>query len=191
MFASLYQRYRNLLPLAVLLAACDYTIVTTLTTQILLEGHYYERRFSWQHYAGFIAVGICIGSYFIARPLFRYTIISTLLLGLFNLLYFTPDVTTVGLGFDEARISVQLLPLALLLAYYFLNQLTVNRFIRQHIFPAPSPAKAAQFQREEINKFKQNFAHKSDETLRQIVQERRLVANAVAAAQELLRERQK
>ena len=186
-----YQHYRNLLPLAVLLVACVYTVANVLTTQVLIEGQYYDRSFSWQHYAGFAAVAVCLGSYFAFRPFFKYAVTTTLLLGLVNLLYFTPDVTTVGLGFDEARLTVQLLPLLLLLAYYFLSQSVANRFIRRHILPAPSAPKAARFQREEIDQFKQNFARKTDESLHQIVQERQLVGNAITAAQELLQDRRK
>lgn len=81
-------------------------------------------------------------------------------------------------------------PLSLLLpcVYCLLNRAAVALLIRR-LVPAPSAQQGANRHRQRIDQFKQTFARKSDDNLRLIVQERRLVADAIAAAQELLRER--
>ncbi len=186
---TLYQRHRNLLPLALLLFASGYTVVVTFTSPVLLDEQVYDRAFSWKHYAAFAAIAGCFLSYFVFRPLFKCFITSTLLLGVFNLLHFTPDATSVGIGFDEARISIQAFPFLLLILYYLLNQASANALIRKYLLPAPTAQRVANLHRERIDQFKETFARKSDESLGQIIQEKRLVLPAITAAQELLQER--
>lgn len=113
-----------------------------------------------------------------------------LLLGLFNVLNFTPNSTTIGLGFGDISVGVQPLSLLLTLLYCLLNQTSVSLFVRR-LLPVPSAQQAASRHRHRIDQFKQTFARKSDDDLRLIVQERRLVPDAIAAAQELMRERNK
>ncbi|RYY20614.1 MAG: hypothetical protein EOO36_02880 [Cytophagaceae bacterium] len=183
------RQYRNLLPLSLLLLACIFTIVVTLTNSVLVNGEYYERVFSWSHCVGFATVASCIGFYFAWRFGFKYALIGTLLLGFFNVANFMPDATSFGLNFGDLRLAIQPFSLLLLIFCYFLNRPVANAFIRKYLLPAPTPARANQLRRESIDQFKETLARRSDDNLRQIVQERKLVGDAITAAQELLTER--
>ena len=171
---------RNLLLLALLIAFCCLTIFFSFKGEIALTK---------ANYAGFVAVAACILSYFVARRFFKRLLGLTLLLSLSHLLNFLPTAINFGFGFGELTVSIEPISLLLLAGYYFLNRTSANTFIRQYFLPAPTPEKAAQLRREVIDQFKQNFARKTAEGLSQIVQDRRMVAEAVTAAQELLTER--
>lgn len=183
------RQYRNSLPLSLLLLACIYTIVVTLTNPVLVDGEYYKRAFSSSHYVGFATVASCIICYFVWRPRFKYVLIGTLLLGLFNVANFMPDATSFGLNFGDLRLAIQPLSLLLLIFSYFINRSAANAFIRNYLIPAPTPARIVQLRREGIDQFKETFARKSNDSLQQIVQERKLVGDTITAAQELLTER--
>jgi hypothetical protein len=113
----------------------------------------------------------------------------TLLLALFNLLCFLPFLTSIWIALGGVHLGVNPLMLLLLTFFNLLNRPAANAFIRKYVLPAPSPQQATRQRREAIDQFKQTFARKPDHALRQSVQERKLVADAFAAAQELLAER--
>jgi hypothetical protein len=171
---------RNLFLLALLIALCCFTIFSSFKGSIILTK---------ANYAGFIAIATCVLSYFIARHFFKRLLGLTLLLSLFHLLNFLPTTINFGFGFGEMTVGIEPLSLLLLVGYYFLNRASANAFIRRYFLPAPTPEKAAQLKREVIDQFKQNFARKTTEGLLQIVQDRRMVTEAIIAAQELLAER--
>jgi hypothetical protein len=156
---------------------------------VLVNGEYYERTFNWSHYVGFATVAGCISSYFAWRAGSNYVLFGTLLLGLFNVANFMPDATSFGLNFGDLRLALQPFSLLLFVISYFLNRSAANAFVRKYLVPAPTPARVHQLRRESIDQFKQTFARKSDDNLQKIVQERKLVGDAIIAAQELLAER--
>lgn len=90
---------------------------------------------------------------------------------------------------QEEQAAIEPFSLLPLVGYYFLHRTSANTFIRKYFLPAPTPEKSAHLRREDIDQFKQTFTRKTDESLCRIVEERTLVANAMTAAQELLRER--
>lgn len=154
-----------------------------------MDGQYSTMALTKAQYAGFVAVAACGLSNSIARRFFKRALGIALLLSLFHLVNFLPSSFNMGLGFGDLQVGVEPFSLLLLVGYYFLNRTPVNTFIRKYFLPAPTPEKAAYLRREAIDQFKQNFARKTDESLRQIVEERKLVADAVTAAHELLQER--
>ena len=85
--------------------------------------------------------------------------------------------------------GIDLVVVPLLAIFYFLNRSSANAFLRRYIVPAPTPVQAAQQRREAIDQFKQTFARRSNASLQQLTTDPRLVADAITAAQELLRER--
>lgn len=170
---------RNLL-LALLVILCCFTAFSSLTSDIALTK---------ANYAGFVAVAACLLSYFVARQLFKRLLGLTLLLSVFHLLNFLPTAINIGLGFGELSVGIEPFSLLLLIGYYLLNRSSANAFVRRYVLPAPTPEKALRLQRESTDQFKQNFARKTNKSLRQIVQDRKLIADAIIAAQELLAER--
>jgi len=174
------KRHRNLLLLALLAALCCLTIFLSLTGSVALTK---------ANYAGFAAVAACVLSYLVASRFFKRLLGLTLLLSLFRLLNFLPTSIGAGFSFGELKVGIEPLSLLLLAGYYFLNRTSANAFIRKYFLPVPTPEKAAQARQEAIAHFRQRFARKTDEGLSQIVQDRRMVVEAVAAAQQLLTER--
>lgn len=180
---------KNLLLLGLLLGLCLYTVLTSFVALTAVDGQYATILLTKTNYAGFIAVAVCILSYFVAHQFFKRALGIMLLLSVFHLVNFLPISFTMGLGFGELKVGVDPVNLLLLVGYYFLNRTSANVFIRKYLLPAPTPKKVAHLRRESIDQFKQNFTRKTDESLRQIVHERKLVADAVTAAHELLQER--
>lgn len=182
---KLFQTHKNLVPLLALSGVCIYTVLVILFDKVYYEGSYYDRSFTIPHCLGFAAVIVTFLVYFLKRSLFKPLLVLTLSLGLFNLINFTPDKTSIGIG----PIGIQPLALLLLVVYYFLNKSSANRFLRAYVIPPPSPQKQAENRRESIAKFKATFAKKSDESLQEIVQKQAVVPDALEAAQQLLKER--
>lgn len=172
-----------------LLLLCIYTILCSFFALFPASEEYHRVVLIRANYAGFGAVASCCFTYFIAPRLFKRVLGITLLLALFNLVSFLPISLSIGITLGDFPIGVSPFGLAALLTFYFLNRPAANSFVRKYIVPAPTPARAHQLRRESIDQFKQTFARKSDDSLQKIVQERKLVGNAIAAAQELLAER--
>jgi len=70
---------------------------------------------------------------------------------------------------------------------YATNSKKINPFLLALI--KPSDEKIAQQRQEEIAEFKMKFSRKPTEELEQIISDNRLVISAMAAARQLLRER--
>lgn len=179
----------NLALAGLLVLLCIYTALATWLPLTQVAQDYHTIALGGATYAGFLAVAGCCISYVSFPRFFRRALGATLLLALFNLISFLPFTTSVGLIVGETRLGINPLVLLLLAVFYCFNRKAANAFIREHLLPRPSPQQAANQYRAAIDQFKQTFARKSDDSLRQIVQERKLVAAAVAAAQELLTER--
>ncbi|WP_170061835.1 hypothetical protein [Hymenobacter chitinivorans] len=187
---ELLKARKTLLPLLVLAGVCWYTVIVTLFTQVLYEGTYYDRAFTFRHYLAFTAVALNVVLYFYYRPLYKFTVAGMLLLGIWNVICFTPDQLTAGIGMDDScKLSLQPFSLLFAIAFYVPNRKTVHGFLRKYLFPAPSLQRLAEYQRESIDKFKATFVRKSTESLSLMIQEKKMVPAAVQAAQELLLER--
>lgn len=183
------QQPRNLFLLTLLGVLCLYTALTAWLPLRTVDGQQYISVLGAVNYAGFLAVVGCSVSYVAFRQFFMRALGITLLAALFNLLSFLPFTTSVGITVADVRLGINPLVLVLLLVFYSLNRPAANTFIRKYLVPAPTPQQAARQHREAIDQFKQTFARKPNDALQQIVRERKLVANAIAAAQELLAER--
>jgi hypothetical protein len=179
----------NLLLLALLAALCCYTILCSLVALAPVDGEAIIIALTKANYAGFVAVAACVWSYFFARQLFKRALGLTLLLSIFHLVNVLPTSFNVGIGFGELHVGIEPFSFLALVSDYFLNRASANAFIRNHLLPAPTPAKAAHLHREAIDQFKQNFARKTDTSLRQLLHDPKLVPAAATAAHELLQER--
>jgi hypothetical protein len=180
---------QNLLLVVTLLLLCIYTTLCSFFALFPASGEYSRVVLTKANYAGFGAVASCFFTYFIAPRIFKRVLGVTLLLALFNLVSFLPISLSIGITLGDFPIGVNPFGLAALLTFYFLNRSTANAFVRTYLIPAPTPARVHQLRRESIDQFKQTFARKSDDSLQRIVQERKLVGDAIVAAQELLAER--
>jgi hypothetical protein len=178
-----------LLLLGLLVGLCAYTALSSFIGLTTAEGQYTTTLLTKANYGGFVAVAACVLSYFVARQYLRRALGFTLLLSAFHLVNFLPISFDVGLGFGELRVGIEPFSVLTLIGYYFSNRTSAHAFIRKYFLPVPTPEKAAHLRREAIDQFKLNFARKSDESLRQLIHDPKLVAAAITAAQELLGER--
>ena len=181
---------RNLVPVIPLATLSIYTIFVVLSVPVYQDGEAYSRAFTIAHYGAFAAVLLLLSTYFSYRQLFKPLLLLTLTLTLLGIINFLPVSARFNIGFGDAGIGFSILGLALMVWYYFLNRSAAHAVIRKNLFPAPTPKKAAMNKRESIDRFKKNFARKSTESLLLMVQERKVLPLALAAAQELLEERQ-
>jgi len=173
----------NLLLLALLLLLGSYMALAAFLGRVLGNGH------AAFYYAGLVAVSVSFLSYFIAPRFYKRVLGFTLLLALFGVVRFLPATLKVGLALGDEPLGIDLVVVPLLAIFYFLNRSSANAFLRRYIVPAPTPVQAAQQRREAIDQFKQTFARRSNASLQQLTTDPRLVADAITAAQELLRER--
>lgn len=187
MFRVSYQRYRSLIPALALVACCISTCLTALNGTVVLDGTTYNFTLSAQYYGAFVAATLTPLSFFFFRRYYSFCLGISILLGLFNLLYFTALQTSVGIGFGALSVGVN--PTLLLIGFlaYLLNFQKSNAYFFSLM--RPSPTKIASLQQEEIAQFKTRFSSKSTEELNQLIRANKLVPTALAAARQLIRER--
>jgi len=173
----------NLLLLTLLLLLGSYMALAAFLERVLGNVH------AAFYYAGLVAVAISFLSYFITPRFYKRVLGFTLLLALFGAVRFLPATVKVGLALGDEPLGIDLMVVPLLAVFYFLNRSSANAFLRRYIVPAPTLVQAAQQRREAIDQFKQTFARRSDASLQQLTTDPRMVADAITAAQELLRER--
>ncbi|OGX81055.1 hypothetical protein BEN49_16310 [Hymenobacter coccineus] len=183
----LYKRYAPLLPVLVLAGCCISTIVTALGGTVELDGTTYGFALTTKHYGALAATAASVVSFFWLRKYYKYFLALIFVLGFCGLINFTVTQTSVGIGFDELRIGLSPLMLLFGVLVYATNSKKINRFLAALV--KPSDKKIAQQQQEEVEEFKRKFSRKSTEELEQIVADNKLVANALSAARQLLRER--
>lgn len=89
------------IPLAILLVAIFYTLITTSTTNIVI---------STKHYIGFLLVSISTILFFINRKLSEILIGVTIFIGLFGLAAFLPTIYSISI----AGLKLQSFPLIII-----------------------------------------------------------------------------
>ncbi|NML64316.1 hypothetical protein HHL22_03770 [Hymenobacter sp. RP-2-7] len=178
-------RYRPLIPTLILLLACLGTLLNVLVT---FPAEDYRYALTAQQYGGLAAVAALLASFFWLRRYYKHVLVACCLLALFSLISFLPGQFSIGLGFDELRFMLSIEGLLLSLLVYGLYRQRANAWLAAAI--RPSEQKIAQAYRAEVAEFSARFERKPTEELQQIVAARKLVPAALAAAQQLLRERQ-
>lgn len=183
----MYQRYAPLLPVLVLVICCISTIVTALVGTVDSDGTTYNFTLDAKHYGAFAATAATAVSFFWPRKYYKYFLALIFVLGFCGLINFTAIQINAGLSFGELRIGLSPLMLLFGVLIYATNSKRINPFLLALI--KPSDEKIAQQRQEEIAEFKMKFSKKPTKELEQIISDNRLVISALAAAQQLLRER--
>lgn len=184
----MYQHYRKLIPTLLLTICCITTLVTAVRGVVVMDGTAYDFTLTAVHYAAFVATLTTLLSFFLLRKYYNYFLAITLILGVVGLLHFTPTQTTAGIGFGDITIGVNPLSLLVSSVFYALNFQTINSYFLA--FTKPPAEKTIRVQQQEIELFKSRFSRKSTQELTQIVVANKLVPTALAAARQLLQERQ-
>jgi len=141
-----------------------------------------------EHYCGLAAVALCIISFFVLRRFYKFVFGATLILGLLNLINFTPGHSTTSFYINSLSISFQ--PVS-----FFICILTIIL-----ILPKRSEVKVINTEQisvdhqkqfdEDVTKFKNIFINKPTADLSDILTDSRFTAAAKDAARQILDERQ-
>lgn len=173
-----YRKYKSLIPSIVLFLLTLWTFLTSF------EGAFHLTN---EHLAGFVAVVISCVSFFVVRRYYKYILGMVLLLGLINLINFTPVETTISIKFWSLKIGCQ--PVS-----FFVCILTILLFIpiRSEVTVIKSGVILEQNQArhaEDVEKFRKLFVAKSSSELNEIIDNTKYTIAAKEAAREMLDQR--
>lgn len=170
----------------VLLSA--WTAIRILFTSTAVGNTVVTYNFIPAHYFGFLALAICLVSYFVLRRAYKFVLGATLSLGLFSVLNFTLSQNTVGFKFGVVDISFEPVSLIMILLVAILNQDKISQLLHSN-----TPKTTAQDeQREfaiELAKYKSQYSNASTEELEKVSEDPRFKPAAVEAAKQLLKNR--
>ena len=186
---NLIRQNKNLLPLLVLIIFCISTIYQVLTYSEIYNGETSAYYFSPNHYLAFGVVILDLIIYFKWRKAFKIAIITTIVLGLLNILNFTYFERTYSIKFIISSPNFQPLSFLIGITYYILNFNYVNQIILSNLFSKASESEIKQRQRELIEKYKSNLATNTNNNLQAIIEQKGMVEEARIAAEELMNER--
>jgi hypothetical protein len=155
----MYQRYRQLLPLLLLLVFCISTITQALIGTVELDGVAYGFALNAKHYGAIALTAVAVASFFLMRKCYKYSLLLIFSLGLFGLLTFTAGETSLSLFIGPIQLAI--LPVLLLfgLLLYLLNHQKINASLFALI--KPSEERLARVRLEEVEEFKTRFARKT------------------------------
>ncbi|MCB0397627.1 MAG: hypothetical protein KDD36_13315 [Flavobacteriales bacterium] len=181
---------RELLPLVIMCAMMLYTLAVIIFTEVSMQ---------YQHYMALMLITVCWATFYISRNAFRYMMLLTLVLGLMNVMYFTPYMSSaafrisIGSGAEnQPRLwkGIQPESFLLLFVYVFVGDISMLRRITNLVRrPEPSPEEAEQETQHKVQFWKKKFASKSEEELNNIInQPDRFLPEAREAAKELVNE---
>lgn len=180
---QLYQKYKALTPVLLLTIFGIWTIADSFMEIITLTP---------KQYGGVAAVTINLIAFFAFRPYYKYVLLLTLLLGLINLINFTPAVASISFGIGSAKLAIEPTSLFIGILAYLINFKRVNELFFQRFGTTPEQADKYQQQvaAEQIEKYKKRYSDYSDELLNNILTENKYAPEALAAARQILNERQ-
>jgi len=93
------QKIKELIPLGLIIAALVYTTIVVLTTNTILTYH---------HWIAYGLTSIVLVTFLINNKLSNIILGLTLVLGLINVVAFTPTITTIGAGFSFAAFDAEI-----------------------------------------------------------------------------------
>ncbi len=113
------QKIRELIPLGLIVVALIYTAITVLTTDIIL---------TYQHWIAYGLTTIVLVTFFLNRKISNIILGLTIILGLLNVIAFTPTIMTIGDGLRfnamdaEVMIGIQLFSLVVFLTFIYAHR---------------------------------------------------------------------
>lgn len=113
------QKIKELIPLALVVIALVYTTITVLTTDTVL---------THQHWIAYGLTFVVLVTYFLNKKISNIILGLTIILGLLNVLAFTPTIMTIGGGLRfnamdaEVMIGIQLFSLVVFLTFIYAHR---------------------------------------------------------------------
>lgn len=192
-FKETFNNYKQLIPIIFLAFYCIDTISTAINGTVVILYKTEEFELAIQHYLAFGAVVINMYLFFFHKAFYKYGLILTILLGLFNILTFSPLRET----FSLKGLPIGFQPSALLagLLAYGINFDRATKFILRTVRTNYTPEQIVKIEQkkfaEETQKFVSRYKAYSTESLHQIVRENEFVPAAIEAAKQLILTREK
>jgi hypothetical protein len=131
------KRQLQILPLLLLTAYCIDAIFTAVRGTVIMAGISYDYELTTKHYIAFVAIAVNIVIYFFFRPLYKFTFILTVAIGLFNLMTFSALETTQRFAFKSLKVSFQPSAFFAGLLGYMINFKRLNKFIIDNLTNEP------------------------------------------------------
>jgi hypothetical protein len=187
------KQYLQLTPLLVLTLFSVGIIVAAFNGVVVVSGKQYPFSLSLKHYLAFVSIAVNFICYFFFRSIYKYALLITIVVGLFNLINFTAVEHFIGLRIGKISVSFQ--PTAFLggLLAYFLNFNRVNSYLIDLIAVKRTPEEQEKFEKkvfaEGVEKFRNTYRHYSSEALTEIVEAKKFVPEALEAARQILEDR--
>ncbi len=192
-FKNAFNAYKQLIPIIFLAFYCIDAIATAIDGTVVMSYKAYEFELTIKHYIAFGVIVINLLMFFFYKAYFKYSLLLTILLGLFNIITFSALTETfslkgLGMGFQPSAILAGLLA-------YIINFKRATKLILKTVRTNYTPEQIAKIEKkkfvEETQKFMSRYKAYSTESLRQIVREKEFVPEAIEAAQQLITEREK
>jgi hypothetical protein len=175
---QLLKKYKTLLPNLILTLLCIWTILSFFIIDITL---------TWEHIVAFILVTTNFFVYFKYRTFYRYFLITTLLLGLLNLINFTPYISRLNITLGSLSLNFQLISF-LICVFTVLTNLPKKADV---VVVSSEKTSIDNQQRyfDDVIRFKSIYLNKSSDDLKQIISDKRFTESAKDAARKVLEER--
>ena len=113
------QRIKELIPLGLTVAALTYTAIIVMSTNIIL---------THQHWIAYGLISIVLVTYFLHRRISDIILGLTIILGLLNVVAFTPTIAIIGGGLRftalaaEVMIGIQLFSLLVFVTFVYAHR---------------------------------------------------------------------
>lgn len=173
---------KQLLPLLILLGGAVVSLTVMATSDVVLVE---------KHWVGMCLLLLLIVIYYGKRTYFNKALGVVLLLGVLNLIAFTPEVTTYSFGVNSLLITVQGFSFVVLLVYLVLHRERVLQMVGLASSRGDDKQEPV-MNWEKVDKLKSRFSERSTEELIKVVQAKGVYGEeAVEAAKLLLEERTK
>lgn len=191
---GVFRKHKQLLPLFLILASCLQAIIASINGTVVMAGETYDFALSSEHYAAFGILLVNFVCYFFLRQFYKYVLAVTVIVGLSNLANFSDLETTQCIKVNSLKVCFQPATFWAAVLAYLINFKRVNSAIVSIFMSERTPEEIDQNMKarfdEEMQTFKERYAHYPSERLNELVLGNKLVPAALAAAQVILNERQ-
>ena len=113
------QKIKELIPLVLVVAALAYTAIIVMTTGTIL---------THQHWIAYGSTSVVLVTYFLNKRISNIILGLTIILGLLNVLAFTPTIMTIGAGLRftaleaDVMIGIQLFSLLVFVTFVYAHR---------------------------------------------------------------------
>ena len=175
-------KYKQLFPVLILTGICVFTFVEIFESKVDIISS--VQLLSLKNYLAFFLLILNYLIFYYWRKTYKYILIATLLIGLFNLINFNLGEYNLYLG---SEIGIQPFITLILILMFFINFKTVKNFFfeRGNTEVIDEKIKKSE-QKQKIEMFKKKYQSYSLENLEMILSDNRYVYEAKEAAKELL-----